>query len=169
MKSIAGWLRRRQASIFRNWTSWLQEKLPSGSVACLLESDAATPIIAKEGTLARQSAIMVVAVDGSACDSLEKALVEAGYAVTMASGVVDASRKLHGKHPSLIIVSGETAPDAYLVLRQATPAPILALLPALTEAEALALFATGVDDCQLSTISKREIILRVRALLRRAG
>ncbi|MHB0878494.1 MAG: response regulator [Anaerolineae bacterium] len=67
-----------------------------------------------------------------------------------------------------IVVSGRGVAGTCLSIRQATSVPILALLPSMAEVEVLEAFSAGADDCQSAIIGDREVVLRIRALLRRA-
>ncbi|MCL5995375.1 MAG: hypothetical protein M1546_04880 [Chloroflexi bacterium] len=115
--------------------------------------------------------IMMVNTDdvglGAGLSHLAGALAEEGYQIGVVRGLSGALDSLREEHPSLVILCGSVGPHDWLVLRQVTTAPILALLPQPTEMEILTALDAGVDDCQMASIGVPEILSRVRALLRR--
>lgn len=104
---------------------------------------------------------------GAGLSHLAGALAEEGYQIGVVRGLSGALDSLREEHPSLVILCGSVGPHDWLVLRQVTTAPILALLPQPTEMEILTALDAGVDDCQMASIGVPEILSRVRALLRR--
>jgi len=112
---------------------------------------------------------LIVALGGRVCDPLAHILDQAGYRTQILAGLARALACLDSERPGLLIVCGTATSDTYLALRRTVPVPLLVLLPESAETAMLAAFSAGVDDCQLTSISKAETVARVRALLRRGA
>lgn len=113
--------------------------------------------------------ILLVQLSGARCAALADALAGAGHDVQVVQGLPAALSSIQRWPPALVMVDGPAEPDVYRTLRQAGAFPILALIPQLTDAQMLAAFAVGVDDCQASQIHKAELMLRIRNMLRPMG
>ncbi len=100
-------------------------------------------------------------------DPVARALSDAGYSVSLVASLPLAQASLDSGQVALIVLHGAEVTGKCRALRQATSVPILALLPELSEAAVLDAFSAGADDCQAVSISPSEIVLRVRAILRR--
>jgi two-component system phosphate regulon response regulator PhoB len=109
-------------------------------------------------------------------DMLNFALTRAGFQVWEADTAEDAMRKLDGLLPNLLIIDwmlpGMSGVDLARRLRQdahTASMPIIMLTARGEEADKLKSFDSGVDDYIVKPFSPRELIARVRALLRRVG
>lgn len=122
---------------------------------------------AEERSFASRQTIVIVALDGRACSPLAHALDLAGYQAQAVASLAEAMECLKRERPVMLVVCGSATSDTYRVLRRNASIPLLALLPELAQEEAHAAFNAGVDDCQLTSISKAEMVARVHALLRR--
>ncbi len=163
---ITNWMQNGQAAVSHLWARWRQDHQASSLVVNQSCSGRASMAITSQGGPVRPARIVVVRMDGRP-GPLGKALEQMGYQVSTVQGLPGALASLEYGTPALIILNGQAIPDACLALRRLTSAPILALLPELTEPAVLDAFSAGADDCQLVTIGPDEAILRVRALLRR--
>jgi DNA-binding response OmpR family regulator len=121
----------------------------------------------EQGWPIRRESIMLVNVDGYAQNQLAQDLGEVGYVVRAVTGLPEALSCLRKEYPSAIILCGPDSANACVALRQVTAIPILVLLPRPTESEIAETLKAGADDCQSVSISPRETLLRLRALLRR--
>jgi DNA-binding response OmpR family regulator len=96
-------------------------------------------------------------------------LRQAGYAVQVVPGREAALELLEREHPALLIASGEADLHLYQALRQASPAPLMALTPWRDDKRMLEAFALGVDDYQTASIGSSEVVARAAAMVRRSG
>jgi DNA-binding response OmpR family regulator len=115
----------------------------------------------------RRETIMMMDMGSYMQGHLVQTLEEVGYAVRAVAGSSEALSYLREAYPSVIILCGPDTASVCIALRQVTAVPILALLPRPTESEIAETLKAGADDCQSVSISPRETLLRVRALLRR--
>ena len=107
---------------------------------------------------------------------LNFALTRAGYQVWESDTAEDAMRKLDGLLPNVLIIDwmlpGMSGVELARRLRQdehTATLPIIMLTARGEEADKLKSFDSGVDDYIVKPFSPRELIARVKALLRRAG
>jgi two-component system phosphate regulon response regulator PhoB len=120
--------------------------------------------------------ILLVEDEPDIRDMLNFALSRAGFQVWEAESAEDAMHKLDGLLPSLVIIDwmlpGMSGVDLARRLRRdehTRPLPIIMLTARGEESDKLKSFDSGVDDYIVKPFSPRELIARVKALLRRAG
>jgi DNA-binding response OmpR family regulator len=161
----------------RNWLSEISGHLPSHArysashAARDSSGEANLPtaqLDAPKSPVLRKK-IMTIMIDGCKIDGMAEALEAAGYEVQRVKGLPAGIENLSRAVPSLVIVGGPPAQDLLSALRQATKVPILALLTQASESDTLDTLSAGADDCQPASTGDREIVLRVRTLLRRSG
>ncbi len=111
--------------------------------------------------------VLIVSTDGDTHPPIEEALQISGYAVRVAGGLQRALESLAVASPSAIVISCPGASEVCRALRRATELPILVLLPPAAEQEVVKCLEAGADDCQCLDTGTREVVLRLRALLRR--
>jgi two-component system phosphate regulon response regulator PhoB len=109
-------------------------------------------------------------------DMLNFALTRAGYEVWESATAEDAMQKLDGLLPNLLIIDwmlpGMSGVELARRLRldsHTGKLPIIMLTARSEESDKLKSFDSGVDDYVVKPFSPRELIARVKALLRRAG
>jgi two-component system phosphate regulon response regulator OmpR len=117
--------------------------------------------------------ILVVDDDKRLRELLRKYLAEQGFRVTVAADAGDARRRLDGLAFDLLVLDimmpGESGLELTRALREKNPVPIL-LLTAMGEAEdRIAGLETGADDYLPKPFEPRELVLRIRTILRRAA
>ncbi len=117
--------------------------------------------------------ILVVDDDKRLRDLIGRYLTEQGYRVTTAVDAADARAKLASITFDLLVVDimmpGENGLDLTRSLREKTPVPIL-LLTAMGEAnDRISGLETGADDYLVKPFEPRELVLRINAILKRAG
>lgn len=110
--------------------------------------------------------VLIVQANGWNGESLVPPLRAAGYAARIVEEGDAALETLKDTHPLVLIVGGAADLKLYCTLRHAAAIPILALAPESDREHTLAALAAGVDDYQFGSISQREIVARVTALLR---
>jgi two-component system, OmpR family, phosphate regulon response regulator OmpR len=115
--------------------------------------------------------ILVVDDDKRLRELLRKYLTEQGFRVTVASDAADARRRLDGLAFDLLVVDimmpGESGLELTRSLREKDGVPIL-LLTAMGEPEdRIAGLETGADDYLAKPFEPRELVLRIRTILRR--
>lgn len=120
--------------------------------------------------------ILIVEDDPDIREMLEFALSRAGFQVWEAETAEDAIKKLDGQLPGLAIVDwmlpGMSGVDLARRLRRdehTAGLPIIMLTARGEEADKLKSFESGVDDYVVKPFSPRELIARIKALLRRSG
>jgi two-component system phosphate regulon response regulator OmpR len=120
-----------------------------------------------------QSHILVVDDDTRLRNLLRRYLTEQGFRVTTASDAGDARAKLSALDFDLLVLDimmpGESGLELTEALRREKQVPIL-LLTAMDEVEnRIAGFERGADDYLSKPFEPRELVLRINAILRRAG
>lgn len=120
--------------------------------------------------------ILLVEDEPDIRDMLNFALSRAGFQVWEAETAEDALQKLDGLLPSMLIIDwmlpGISGVDLARRLRRdkhTAQLPIIMLTARGEEADKLKSFESGVDDYIVKPFSPRELIARVKALLRRSG
>jgi len=146
---------------------------PAGRAIAALERPAAGAIIAAMTveTPTETPHILVVDDDKRLRELLRKYLTEQGFRVTVATDAVDARRKLDGLAFDLLVLDimmpGESGLELTRALREKDGVPIL-LLTAMGEPEdRIAGLETGADDYLAKPFEPRELVLRIRTILRR--
>src|SRR6476646_10450201 len=115
--------------------------------------------------------ILVVEDEPAIAESISYALKRDGYAVAIAPTVAQAERELEGVDLVVLdlILPGGSGFDLLGQIRQrATSIAVIILSSRDEEADRVAALATGADDYVTKPFSPREIVARVRAVLRRA-
>jgi two-component system phosphate regulon response regulator PhoB len=118
--------------------------------------------------------LLVIDHDGATAGALADRLREAGHEVTLASSGIDGLRLAVEQRPELAIVE-LALPDmsGTDVCRNIRTEPVTRSLPVLVvgasndEIDRVVAFEIGADDYVVKPYSMRELVLRVRALLRR--
>lgn len=115
--------------------------------------------------------ILIVEDEGSLADSVRYNLEREGYAVTVAADGRRALERFREESPSLVIldlmlpeVSGL---DVCRSIRAGSDVPIIMVTAKDSEADKVAGLELGADDYVTKPFSVRELVSRVRALLRR--
>src|SRR5438874_2240980 len=115
--------------------------------------------------------ILVVEDEPAIAESISYALTRDGYAVTLAPTLADAERELAGMD---LVVLDLMLPDGSgfdllgRIRRTAASIAVIILSSRDAEADRVAALETGADDYVTKPFSPREIVARVRAVLRRA-
>ena len=158
------------------WLSNLSSHLPKRSLpevapSCGAPSDAGhnPEKTGAPNSRALRNKIMTIMIDGCRIDGMSQALEGTSCDVECANNLPTALEEKSLQAPSLVIVSGPPARESLGALRLATRAPILALLAEANESDTLEILRDSAIDCQPASTGAQEIVLRVRALLRRSG
>jgi len=116
--------------------------------------------------------ILIVEDEGSLADSVRYNLEREGYVVTVAEDGRQALERFRAESPALVIldlmlpeVSGL---DLCRTIRSESDVPIIMVTAKDSEADKVAGLELGADDYVTKPFSVRELLSRVRALLRRA-
>lgn len=118
--------------------------------------------------------VLVVEDDATLRESLERALRHEGYEVQSAADGTDIGPAAESFQPQLAVVDinlGE-GPNGFTVarrLRAASDVPVLFLTAADSLEDRLAGFEAGGDDYVIKPFSMAELMMRIRAVLRRTG
>jgi len=166
MGSIMHWMQSGHSAISHLWARWQEDHQAQRPVAGRRGSGRASIAVMSRVRPERPEKIVVVRMDGRP-GPLCAVLEQTGYQVRTVRDLAGAVASLDDEIPALVIVMGPDVSGTCMALRQSIAAPILALLPELTELAVLDAFNAGADDCQLATIGPHEVVLRVAALLRR--
>jgi len=117
--------------------------------------------------------ILVVDDDERLRRLLKRYLAESGYRVTAAANAAEARRQLEGLTFDLIVLDlmmpGETGLELTRDLRRTMQVPILLLTAMGEPADRISGFEHGADDYLPKPFEPRELVLRIDAILRRAG
>jgi two-component system catabolic regulation response regulator CreB len=115
--------------------------------------------------------ILVVEDEPAIAESISYALKRDGYAVAIAPTVAQAERELEGVDLvvlDLILPDGSGFDLLGQIRQRATGIAVIILSSRDEEADRVAALETGADDYVTKPFSPREIVARVRAVLRRA-
>jgi DNA-binding response OmpR family regulator len=118
-----------------------------------------------------KSTVLVVEDEPALIDTLEYSLRRQGYAVATASDGRAAIELARKEHPDLVILDimlpGLDGFEVCRILRQETSVPILMLTARTEEVDKVVGLEVGADDYLTKPFSMRELMARVKALLRR--
>src|SRR5262245_6062728 len=117
--------------------------------------------------------ILVVEDEPAIAESIAYSLRRDGFAVTVAASVAAAEQELESQTDlmvlDLMLPDGSGFDLIGLVRKRATGTAIIVLSSRDGEADRVAALETGADDYVTKPFSPREIVARVRAVLRRAA
>ena len=116
--------------------------------------------------------ILVADDDREIRDILNLLLSSAEYAVIPAEDGIQAAELAHGEIDLYILdvnMPGQSGLMAASAIRQRFDAPIIFLTAYSTESDKVMGFSVGADDYIVKPFSNAELLLRVRAILRRSG
>ncbi len=118
--------------------------------------------------------VLVVDDDSRLRALLQRYLAENGFRVTTADHAADARDKLRFLQPDLLVLDVSMPGETGLSLTQSLRAepgtpPILLLTARRAPEDAIAGFEAGADDYLGKPFEPRELVLRLRAMLRRAA
>ena len=126
----------------------------------------------EEATFTRP--VLIVEDEEDILDLIAYHLKQAGFSVMTASDGVSALEKAKKDHPELIILDlmlpGMDGKDVCRVLKSSPPTksiPILMVTARTEEIDRIVGFELGADDYVTKPFSPRELVLRVKAILRR--
>jgi two-component system, OmpR family, response regulator CpxR len=119
-----------------------------------------------------QPTVLLIGDDPELCSALSVHLVHGGFRVEIARAR-DWLRAAQAEAYALVALgllnAGGQAFDALRQLRAVTEAPVIMLLGRDEEADRILALEQGADDCLSWPFGLREILARIRALLRRPG
>jgi two-component system phosphate regulon response regulator OmpR len=119
-----------------------------------------------------QPHILVIDDDKRLRDLIARYLTEQGYRVTTAIHAADARAKLAGITFDLLVVDimmpGESGLELTQSLRESSLVPILLLTAMGESGDRIAGLETGADDYLVKPFEPRELVLRIKAILKRA-
>jgi DNA-binding response OmpR family regulator len=117
--------------------------------------------------------VLVVDDEPAIVDIVRDYLVDAGYRVSSARSGEDALRLVRSVVPDLIVLDlglpGVDGLDAARQIRQSSSVPIIVLTARGDEADRVVGLELGADDYVVKPFSPRELLARVRAVLRRTA
>ena len=118
--------------------------------------------------------ILVVDDDDRLRRLLQRYLSENGFRVTTAENAADARSQMRSVHPDLVVLDvmmpGETGLDLTESLRRdRSDMPVLLLTAKGTPEDRIAGFEAGADDYLAKPFDPYELVLRIRAMLRRVA
>jgi two-component system phosphate regulon response regulator OmpR len=120
-----------------------------------------------------QPHILVIDDDKRLRDLIARYLTEQGYRVTSAVNAADARAKLAGITFDLLVVDimmpGESGLELTQSLRETSLVPILLLTAMGESTDRIAGLETGADDYLVKPFEPRELVLRIKSILKRAS
>ena len=130
-------------------------------------------IASKARLMAEDAHILVVDDDARLRALLSRYLAGEGFRVTTAETASDARAKLRVIHPDMMVLDIMMPDESGLALteslrEQGSDVPVLLLTARGTPEDRIAGFETGADDYLGKPFEPRELVLRIRALLRRS-
>jgi len=115
--------------------------------------------------------ILLVEDEAGLAEVIRQELEQRGYKVVQAGDGLTALRLCEQRRPDLIIldwiIPALDGLDVLRCLRQESPIPVLMLTARAEEADRIVGLELGADDYMTKPFSMRELVARVRALLRR--
>jgi len=115
--------------------------------------------------------VLVVEDDGTLLETLEYNLARQGYAVLSAADGVKGLETARKERPDLIVLDvmlpGLDGLDVCRILRREMSVPILMLTARADEVDKIVGLEVGADDYLTKPFSMRELLARVKAMLRR--
>jgi len=124
--------------------------------------------------MAEDAHILVVDDDARLRALLQRYLAGEGFRVTTADTATDARAKLRAIHPDMVVLDVMMPGESGLTLteslrgEQGSELPVLLLTARGAPEDRIAGFEAGADDYLGKPFEPRELVLRIRALLRRA-
>jgi two-component system, OmpR family, phosphate regulon response regulator OmpR len=119
-----------------------------------------------------QPHVLVIDDDKRLRDLIARYLTEQGYRVTAAVDAADARAKLAGITFDLLVVDvmmpGESGLELTRSLRETNLVPILLLTAMGESTDRITGLETGADDYLVKPFEPRELVLRIKAILKRA-
>ena len=116
--------------------------------------------------------LLIIDDDKELCDLLQQFLSSAGFDVeAVHDGAVGARRALSGEHAAAVLDVMLPGSDGFSVLRQIrerSRLPVIMLTARGEEADRISGLETGADDYLPKPFNPRELVARLRAVLRRA-
>ena len=117
--------------------------------------------------------VLVVDDEPAIVEIVRDYLVDAGYRVSTAHSGEEALRQVRSIRPDLIVLDlglpGLDGLDVARAIRQSCRVPIIMLTARSDEADRVVGLELGADDYVVKPFSPRELLARVRAVLRRSG
>lgn len=117
------------------------------------------------------STILIVDDEPKVCDLLRAYLQRSGYTVVCAGDGVSALSETERRHPDLVLLDlnlpGIDGLDVCKTLRKHSDVPIIMLTARDEEADRIVGLELGADDYVTKPFSPREVVARVKAVLRR--
>ena len=122
--------------------------------------------------MAKGKQILIVDDDQEIRELLQEYLVRAGFYVLVAANGTDMYQHLQNEYPDLIILDimmpGDDGFQLCQQVRRNSQIPIIMLTAASDEADRVIGLELGADDYIAKPFSPRELLARIKALLRRA-
>ena len=117
--------------------------------------------------------ILIIEDEARLVRTLRLYLEQAGFAVTAVHDGAQAIPAFRSERPVLILLDlnlpGKDGLDVCRALRRDSDVPIIMITARIDEADRLIGLELGADDYVVKPFSPREVVARVRAVLRRAG
>jgi two-component system phosphate regulon response regulator PhoB len=126
-----------------------------------------------QGEKEMQGSILIVERDATTCDLVTGNLRSAGYQVTRARNFPEAESLVQKLRPDVTLLDWAPGTPGLMFARQLRSDPrtartsIIVLSARPEEEHTVAALECGADDCMARSVSMRELLARVRAVLRR--
>lgn len=121
---------------------------------------------------ARPTVVLLVEHEPAMADLLIEELEAAGFEVSTTWDETDLVKSVKSVNPDLLLLDVMSPRHDVLSLcrelREFSDVPLMLVMPRNDEVDRLIAFELGADDCMCRPFSAREIVARIRAILRRA-
>jgi len=153
-------------------TKWRDERVDAATLRLLQASDTEADAGASYNRHLMAGTIMIVEDEPAVARGVQVALEREGYAVSVQPTGEDALANFADAAPDLVVLDVRLpGMDGFEVLRQLrreTRAPVLFLTARSDEVDKVVGLELGADDYLVKPFSVRELVSRIKALLRRA-
>jgi two-component system response regulator ResD len=129
------------------------------------------PVVREHGS--KMVRVLVVEDDPTVSDVVTRYLVHEGYDVHTSGDGRDAVTRAHARTPDLVVLDlmlpGLDGLEVCRRIRERSPVPVIILTARGAEDDRVAGLELGADDYVVKPFSPRELVSRVKAVLRRAS
>jgi len=113
--------------------------------------------------------ILIVSDELKLVDALREYLYLAGFETSYLCDGAEVTPWIRENHPNVVLLNGHNGIDTCKDIRTISDVPIIMMLARIDEVDRTLGFELGADDYICKPSSPREVVARVKAVLRRTG